>query len=122
MIFADLCVSETYDHSWCNTAADICSASPTRLRLPFRFTRVAETLRLLTGGRRTVFGNCEQRRAKLSESLMLHYAVIFFIIAIIAGVLGFGGIAVGAAGIAKVLFVVFLVGAVITLLVGRSRV
>jgi uncharacterized membrane protein YtjA (UPF0391 family) len=56
------------------------------------------------------------------EGLMLHYAVVFFIVAIIAGVLGFGGIAAGAAGIAKILFVVFLIGAVVTLLAGRSRV
>ena len=34
---------------------------------------------------------------------MLRYAVIFFIIAIIAAVFGFGGIAAGAAEIAKVL-------------------
>jgi len=47
---------------------------------------------------------------------MLHYAVVFFIIAIIAAVLGFGGIAAGAAGIAKVLFFVFLVLALITFL------
>jgi uncharacterized membrane protein YtjA (UPF0391 family) len=50
---------------------------------------------------------------------MLHYAVVFFIIALIAAVFGFGGIAAGAAGIAKVLFVVFLVVAVATLLLGR---
>jgi uncharacterized membrane protein YtjA (UPF0391 family) len=56
------------------------------------------------------------------EDPMLHYAVVFFIVAIIAGVLGFGGIAAGAAGIAKILFVVFLIGAVVTLLAGRSRV
>ena len=53
---------------------------------------------------------------------MLHYAAVFFVIAIIAAVLGFGGIAAGAAGIAKSLFVVFLIGAIITFLVGRSRV
>ncbi len=47
---------------------------------------------------------------------MLHYAVVFFIIAIIAAVLGFGGIAAGAAGIAKVLFFVFLILALITFL------
>ena len=29
---------------------------------------------------------------------MLHYALIFFIVAIVAGVLGFSGIAAGAAG------------------------
>ena len=50
---------------------------------------------------------------------MLHYAVVFFIIAIIAAVFGFGGIAAGAAGIAKILFVIFLVLAVASLLFGR---
>jgi len=54
---------------------------------------------------------CELRRLD-----MLHYAVVFFIIAIIAAVFGFGGIAAGAAGIAKVLFVVFLVLAAVTFL------
>ena len=34
---------------------------------------------------------------------MLHYAVVFFVIALIAALFGFGGIAVGAAEIAKVL-------------------
>jgi uncharacterized membrane protein YtjA (UPF0391 family) len=41
--------------------------------------------------------------------IMLHYAVVFFIIALIAAIFGFGGIAAGAAEIAKILFVVFLV-------------
>ena len=40
---------------------------------------------------------------------MLYYAVVFFVIALIAAVFGFGGIAAGAAGIAKILFFVFLV-------------
>jgi uncharacterized membrane protein YtjA (UPF0391 family) len=52
---------------------------------------------------------------------MLHYAVVFFIIALIAAVFGFGGIAVGAAGIAKILFVVFLIGAVISFLMSMGR-
>ena len=46
---------------------------------------------------------------------MLHYAIIFFVIAIIAAVLGFGVIAGTAAWIAKVLFVVFLILAVLSL-------
>ena len=54
---------------------------------------------------------------------MLHYAVVFLIIALIAAVFGFGGIAVGAAGIAKILFAIFLIGAVVSFLMhGRSRV
>jgi uncharacterized membrane protein YtjA (UPF0391 family) len=47
---------------------------------------------------------------------MLHYAVVFFIIAIIAAVLGFGIIAGTAAMIAKVLFIVFLILAVLSFL------
>ena len=61
-------------------------------------------------------------RCHRNEAFMLHYAIVFFVIAIIAGVFDFGGIAAGAAGIAKVLFVVFLIGAIITLIAGRSRV
>jgi uncharacterized membrane protein YtjA (UPF0391 family) len=54
---------------------------------------------------------------------MLHYAVVFLVIALIAAVFGFGGIAAGAAGIAKILFVVFLIGAIVTFLMnGRSRI
>ena len=52
---------------------------------------------------------------------MLHYAVVFFIIALIAAFFGFGGIAVGAAGIAKSLFIVFLIGAIVSLLMSLGR-
>lgn len=45
---------------------------------------------------------------------MLHYALVFLIVAIIAAILGFGGIAGTAAGIAKILFVVFLVLAIVS--------
>jgi uncharacterized membrane protein YtjA (UPF0391 family) len=38
---------------------------------------------------------------------MLHYAIVFLVIALIAAVLGFGGIAGASAGIAKILFLVF---------------
>ncbi|MGF6602369.1 uncharacterized membrane protein YtjA (UPF0391 family) [Paraburkholderia sp. GAS448] len=54
-------------------------------------------------------------------SAMLQYALIFFIIAIIAAVLGFGGIAVGAAAIAKILFYIFVVIFLVTLLLGVAR-
>ncbi|HEY6290680.1 MAG TPA: DUF1328 family protein [Terriglobia bacterium] len=40
---------------------------------------------------------------------MLYYAVVFLIIAIIAGLLGFGAVAFAAAGIAKLLFFFFLI-------------
>ena len=49
---------------------------------------------------------------------MLHYAIVFFVIALIAALFGFGGIAAGAVGIAKVLFFVFLVLAVASFLFG----
>jgi uncharacterized membrane protein YtjA (UPF0391 family) len=52
---------------------------------------------------------------------VLHYAVVFFVIALVAAVLGFGGLAASAAGIAKVLFVVFIALAVVSLLVGFFR-
>ena len=47
---------------------------------------------------------------------MLYYAVVFFVVAIIAAVLGFGVIAGTAAWIAKILFIVFVILAVLSLL------
>ncbi|HPF27950.1 MAG TPA: DUF1328 domain-containing protein [Steroidobacteraceae bacterium] len=52
---------------------------------------------------------------------MLHYAVIFFVIALIAAVFGFTGIAAGAASIAKILFFVFLIVAAITFFMSIMR-
>ena len=52
---------------------------------------------------------------------MLHYAVVFFVIALIAAVFCFGGIAASAVGIAKVLFFVFLVLALVSFLFGSMR-
>jgi len=52
---------------------------------------------------------------------MLHYAVVFFVIAVIAALLGFSGIATGAAGIAKILFVIFLIGAVVAFFLSITR-
>lgn len=50
---------------------------------------------------------------------MLHYSVMFLIIALVAAVLGFGFIAGTAAEIAKILFLVFLVLFVVSLITGR---
>jgi uncharacterized membrane protein YtjA (UPF0391 family) len=52
---------------------------------------------------------------------MLHYAIVFLIVALIAAVFGFGGIAAGAAGIAKILFVIFLIGAVVSFIMHSGR-
>lgn len=40
---------------------------------------------------------------------MLRYALVFLVLALIAGVLGFGGVAATSMEFAKILFVVFLV-------------
>ena len=52
---------------------------------------------------------------------VLHYALIFFLIAIVAAVLGFGGISAASAGIAKILFFLFLVIFLVTLVMGVAR-
>lgn len=44
---------------------------------------------------------------------MLHYALVFLVVAIIAAVLGFGFISGAAASIAKILFVIFLILAIV---------
>jgi uncharacterized membrane protein YtjA (UPF0391 family) len=55
---------------------------------------------------------------------MLYWAVVFLVVAIVAGVLGFGGIASTSAGIARVLFglilILFLITAVVQLLGGHA--
>ena len=50
---------------------------------------------------------------------MLHWSLVFLVIALIAAVLGFGGLAGTAVGIAKILFFVFLVIWLVSFLLGR---
>lgn len=50
---------------------------------------------------------------------MLHYAIVFLIVALISAAFGFGGIAGEAAGIAKVLFFLFIVLFVVSLIFGK---
>ena len=52
---------------------------------------------------------------------MLHYALVFLVIALIAAVFGFGGIASGAMGFAKILFFVFVVMAIVTCVLGLLK-
>ena len=54
--------------------------------------------------------------ASKGEVLMLYWAVVFLVVAIIAGLFGFGGIASASAGIAQILFFIFLVLLVISLI------
>lgn len=50
--------------------------------------------------------------------MFLKWAIIFAVLAAVAGFFGFGGIAAGSAGIAKGLFTVFAIGVVIFLILG----
>ena len=49
---------------------------------------------------------------------MLHWAIVFLIISIVAGIFGFGRISEATAGIAKILFVIALVIFIVLLLIG----
>ena len=63
------------------------------------------------------------QRLNLTEArtAMLRYALIFFVVALIAALFGFGGIAAGATEIAKILFFVFVVLFVFSLVAGLVR-
>jgi uncharacterized membrane protein YtjA (UPF0391 family) len=54
---------------------------------------------------------------------MLYYALVFLVVALVAGLLGFGFIAFAAAGIAKIFFFIFLVMFLVSLIMhaGRGR-
>jgi uncharacterized membrane protein YtjA (UPF0391 family) len=52
---------------------------------------------------------------------VLHYAVVFFVIALVAAVFGFGGIAAGAVEIAKIIFFVFIAIAAVTFVMSLIR-
>ncbi len=52
---------------------------------------------------------------------MLWWALIFFIIAIVAGVFGFTGVQTAAIGVAKVLFWIFIALFLVALVVGLFR-
>ena len=49
---------------------------------------------------------------------MLTWAIIFFLVSVVAGVFGFTGIAVGAQAVAKILFGLFLVLFLVVLIFG----
>ena len=51
---------------------------------------------------------------------MVSWAILFFVIALVAALFGFGGIAGDAAWIGQVLLFVFLVLAVVSLVMGRK--
>jgi uncharacterized membrane protein YtjA (UPF0391 family) len=65
--------------------------------------------------------SCPRLDRNVQENPMLHYAVVFLVIALIAALFGFGGIASSAVGIAQVLFFVFIVLAVASFLYGLIK-
>jgi uncharacterized membrane protein YtjA (UPF0391 family) len=58
---------------------------------------------------------------RIKEAAMLYYAVVFFIVALVAALFGFTGIAAGAVEIAKILFFVFVLLFVVSLIMGLMR-
>ena len=50
---------------------------------------------------------------------MLHYALVFFVVALVAAALGFWGLAGMAAEIAKFLCLIFVVLLIVSLIAGR---
>jgi uncharacterized membrane protein YtjA (UPF0391 family) len=77
--------------------------------------------RLFLGEQEQTFASFVLRHRILRRPTMLYWALVFIVVAIIAGALGFGGIAGTSAGIAQILFFVFLAFLVISLLAGLFR-
>jgi uncharacterized membrane protein YtjA (UPF0391 family) len=74
-------------------------------------------------GRRVEAYRMQRRSGILKRSSpMMYWAVVFFVIALVAAFLGFFGLAASAAGVAKILFFVFLVMAIVSFLAGRRPV
>lgn len=68
-----------------------------------------------------MYARLKLARNKERGWIMLYWALVFFIVAIIAGILGFTGVAVAATEIAKVLFFLFLVVFIVFLILGLVR-
>ena len=87
---------------------------------PLRMTGLHDTSRCVKKG---VFINLDAcvsgcrltlQKRLTKEPLMLHYSVVFLVIALIAAIFGFGGIAAGAVEIAKILFFIFAIMAIVS--------
>ena len=61
------------------------------------------------------------RRVRRKEGNMLYWALVFFVIALVAGALGFGGVASASSGIAQILFFLFIVLFAASLILGLVR-
>ena len=60
---------------------------------------------------------CERKE----NSQMLYYALVFFLIALVAAIMGFGGMAIAFAGVAKILFFLFIVLFLVSLVMHVGR-
>jgi uncharacterized membrane protein YtjA (UPF0391 family) len=71
-------------------------------------------------GRRTRYFSRRKfaRKIREEENVMLRWALIFLVVAIVAGIFGFAGIMIAAAGIAKLLFYLFLLLFLVSLVMG----
>jgi len=52
---------------------------------------------------------------------MLYWALMFFVVALLAALFGFTGISLAAAGVAKILFFIFLVLFLVSLIAHAAR-
>jgi uncharacterized membrane protein YtjA (UPF0391 family) len=68
----------------------------------------------------TLSGSIQDIELEETAMSILKWALVFFVISVIAAVLGFGGIAEGAADIAQFLFWAFVVIFVILLVLGLT--
>ena len=57
----------------------------------------------------------------MNFSNLLHWAIVFLVVALIAAVLGFGGIAGTAVGAAKILFWIAVILAIVSFLANSLR-
>ena len=96
------------------------SLSPPGLTAAFVHSRWGEMLSLTNLGA-DVSKEAPPQLDQSKEIEMLHYSVVFLVIALIAAVFGFGGIAAGAVEIAKILFFIFAIMAIVSFVVSLLR-
>jgi uncharacterized membrane protein YtjA (UPF0391 family) len=82
-----------------------------------RSRRQNDSIRRHAAGQR--LAEVERLRRQERRSVMLRWALLFLVIALIAGVFGFWGLEGLAMWIAKVLFVLFLILFIVSLVMGR---
>jgi uncharacterized membrane protein YtjA (UPF0391 family) len=90
-----------------------------RLRFPLRWRNPRQPAVFLK--RRSSFVRAADNHWRLHMGNLLHYALIFLVVALIAAAVGFGGVAGFAMEAARLLFWVFIVLFVISLVAGLVR-